>query len=83
MFKIGNDLLKAYVGYHEDEWTKDLHEAVGGVNVDDEAVKSWMETKAIQTIINHTPKQRLEIYLEWNGIIGYSSRIYEVAIGHF
>ena len=82
MFKIGKDLVEAYVGYYEDEWEAELYEEVGGANVSDEDHKSWMLSRATKEIINHTPKRRLEIYLEWNGIIGYSGRIYELATGH-
>lgn len=82
MFKIGNDLIEAYVGHYEDEWMAELYEEVGGQNVEEDAHEAWMKARATREIINHTPKRRLEIYLEWNGILGYGSRIFEVATGH-
>lgn len=82
MFKISKDLLEAYIGYYEDEWEAELYEEVGGTNVSDEDHKAWMKSRAIKEIISHAPKRRLEIYLEWNGILGYGSRIYDIATGH-
>lgn len=32
-------------------------------------------------ILSHSNKERLNIYLEANGIIGYTKRIYEIAVG--
>lgn len=65
---IGNDLIEAYMGYYENEWHADTPEDVRREGV-------------IKTIIDSTPKQRLEVYLEWNGILGYTNRIYELATG--
>ncbi|HEX9429604.1 MAG TPA: hypothetical protein VF944_04435 [Candidatus Bathyarchaeia archaeon] len=72
---IHNDLVEAYKGFYEDEIARD--EPVGGefYNLVDE----WVEAK----IRSHTPKERLEVYLEWNGIIGYTGRIWSIAQGEF
>lgn len=70
---IGNDLIEAYKGYYEDEW---MYEQ-GEYQVDPTIPDEWV----IEKIMCHTPKQRLEVYLEWNGLIGYYSRIYELATG--
>lgn len=32
-------------------------------------------------ILNSTPLERLEVYCEWNGIIGYASSLYDIATG--
>jgi hypothetical protein len=79
---VSNDLIEAYVGYYEDEWLEEFHNEVAGANVADEEWKTWSRNRAIQKIVNHTPKRRLEVYLEWNGILGYIGRIYELATGH-
>lgn len=78
---VGNDLVEAYVGYHEDEWLEELHDEVAGANVSDKEWETWSRNRATQEILDHTPQRRLEIYLEWNGILGYSGRIYELATG--
>lgn len=70
MSEISNDLIEAYKGYYEDE----LEQVVPWT---DAAVNSWV----IDKIRSHTPKERLEVYLEWNGILGYSSRIWEITQG--
>lgn len=81
VFNIGYDLIEAYVGYHEDEWMEELRSEIGDKPITDDEVKLWMKNKATQKILNHTPKRRLEVYLEWNGIIGYVGRIFELATG--
>ncbi len=32
-------------------------------------------------ILKDTPEQRLEVYLEWNGILGYTQRILHITKG--
>lgn len=58
-----NDLIEAYLGYYEDEIA----------NVTDKT--EWAQRK----ILADSPKQRLETYCTWNGIIGYAGRMYEIA----
>lgn len=65
MTQICNDLIEAYKGVHEDE-------LMGSV-VDTET--------AIEMIKSDSPKKRLEIYLQWNGILGYTNRIWEISQG--
>jgi hypothetical protein len=86
MFNVCNDLIEAYVGYNEDEWEREHYEEFGAATSRGEKVpelSAWMKDKAVTCIIAHTPEQRLNIYLEWNGIFGYSKRIYDIATGHF
>lgn len=67
---FSNDLIEAFRGYYESEWAllKDQSE---------ENIRFHIE----MTIAMKTCKERLEIYLEWNGIIGYTSRIWEITQG--
>lgn len=68
---IGNDLIEAYKGHHGDALT------LYYLKEDGKSLDDWVKDR----IMADTPKQRLEVYLEWNGILGYSSRIYELATG--
>lgn len=68
--QISNDLIEAYKGYYEDEIRQSSYPTLGDY------------LQAIATKIQqHSPKERLEIYLEWNGILGYTSRIWEITQG--
>lgn len=67
---IGNDLIEAYKGYYEDEWALLISQE-----------ESFVLERIRETILHDTPKKRLEVYLEWNGILGYTNRIYELATG--
>lgn len=58
----------------------DLIEAYKGYYAEHEDPNST-EQDVIKHIQSHTPKERLEVYLEWNGIIGYTGRIFEIATG--
>lgn len=80
---IGHDLIEAYSGIYEDEMTEDMMEEFEGRTPSAQEAEEWTRSDAIRRIINHTPKERLERYLEWNGIIGYSNRVYDISIGKF
>lgn len=69
--KIGNDLIEAYKGYYEDEWrpTQDPQ--------NQEDYDTWVRAR----IATDTPKERLGVYLEWNGIFGYTNRIWKISQG--
>lgn len=69
VFKIGNHLIEAYKGYYEDE-------VLGGTEPN-EAYEEWANLK----ILSHTPQERLAIYCEWNGILGYDRTLYDIATG--
>lgn len=77
--KIGNDLIEAYKGYYEKEsilpWTN--AEAGYVLMGPDAAIDKWVREK----IESDSPKERLAIYLEWNGILGYTNRIWELSQG--
>lgn len=75
IFKFSNDLIKAYKGYYENEPLLDMAYEAG------EATENAILQAIQQKIVQDPPKRRLEIYLEWNGILGYSSRLYEIATG--
>lgn len=62
------------------EISNDLREAYKGYYEDSHnnpPSDRWVE----ETIATHTPKERLDVYLTWNGIIGWTSRIFEIATG--
>lgn len=73
MTKISNDLMEAYRGYYEDEMAADLTSPME----EPEHEIAWCKAK----IMSDSPKERLQVYLHWNGIIGYTYRIYEIATG--
>ena len=79
MFKIRNDLIEAYKGYYEDD-REALRLAKEHFKVDiitDAQFGEWIVYK----ILTDSHKERLERYLEWNGIQGYTNSIYEIAHG--
>lgn len=46
-------------------------------------IGSMSDEEVQNMILNHSHVDRLQIYLEANGIIGYTKRIYEIATGGF
>jgi len=71
---ISNDLIEAYKGYYEDDegrrfWSNGIFQET--------LYLEWVVLK----IKSHSSKERLNVYLEWNGIIGYTSRIWEITQG--
>lgn len=63
--KIGNDLMEAYKGIYETQRELDID----GYKDHEDAIRT------------HSPKRRLETYLEWNGMGSWSSRIWELSQG--
>lgn len=78
MFKICNDLIAAYTGTYENELVQQGDGSFKRTNdMTTEEFQRWVEWK----IVADSPKERLETYLTWEGIHGYSSRIYDIAMG--
>lgn len=80
--KIRNDLIEAYKGYYEDDraTTQAYEEEFKNEPVRQD-FDQWLTERVKVQIIVDSPKERLERYLEWNGIQGYTSSIYEIAHG--
>lgn len=76
MFKVRNDLIEAYKGYYEDD-REMLHKFTSDGVFQMDLFDEWVRMK----IVSDSPKERLERYLEWNGISGYTNSIYEIAHG--
>ena len=86
-----NDLIEAYVGRREDELRAqynvyvqreaELQKAEGGDCVAVTSFEYWSMDAAEQMALADSPAQRLEEYLHWNGIIGYTSAIFAIATG--
>lgn len=85
MTQIGRDLMEAYIGLYSEDWLRDaVGEASHQYNLDGEVtepIKKWQDIRARLAISAATPKERLAAYLEWNGIVGYTDRIFELANG--
>ena len=79
--QIPNYLLTAYLGYFEEEYRGEYEEYVKAEVEAVEAYKSWSANKARALIHTHSPEERLHIYLTWEGIIGYTSQIFNIAQG--
>lgn len=75
MNKICNDLIEAYKGYYEDEIIRDYNQQ------QPIEMAGWESHWVANKIQSHSPKERLEVYLEWNGILGWTNRIWEISQG--
>jgi hypothetical protein len=84
-----NGLIEAYKGYYEKELERDQRATYDEYVKDEgcngefavETFESWVEGHVRAMIENDTPKRRLEIYCEWNGILSYSDTLYAIATG--
>lgn len=81
IFKIHGGLVEAYNGYYEDE--RVVEQDDGSLKNVSEFTKEEWTTWLHWKIIRDSPKERLERYLEWNGISGYTNTIYDIAMGKF
>lgn len=74
MAKFRNDLVEVYRGFYENEIAL-AYRGRGLINNWKAFEMDWIERK----IGSHSNEERLGVYLEWNGIIGYDSAIYDIA----
>ncbi len=77
---IGNDLIKAYMGVHEDE-LQHLHKVKFENSPEVQDFDQWAEPIVKNMINQASPKDRLDTYLQWNGILGWTNRIWELSQG--
>lgn len=73
------DLIEAYTGVHETDLRR-AYEATKFFPTTPEFA-AWREMKVTLMIISETPKERLDTYLQWNGILGFTSAIFAIATG--
>jgi len=89
--KVHGGLLAAYEGVLEDEIAYgyksyvDAEEAAakGQYAVAVQSLEQWGRDYATRAILADSPRKHLEVYLQWNGILGYSSIIWELAHGRY
>lgn len=84
-----NALIEAYKGYYEDE-LRALHAEIFAAEEVTQDFDQWAEREVLFgspngpcSILGDTPKERLEIYLQWQGIIGFTETIWAIAQGEF
>jgi len=89
MARIYGSLIEAYKGHYEDDrqirqyyqdWLK--AEMQNG-HSDALSFEGWFEGWVEEAIRTATPKERLAIYLEWNGILGWTEMIWSISQGEF
>jgi hypothetical protein len=80
---IHGGLLEAYLGYYEEEWQNEFADSPAGAGDFSVTFKEWLNRRATTQITEDSPKQRLDIYLEWNGILGYTETIWDISQGQF
>jgi hypothetical protein len=75
MSKFHGGMIEAFKGYFEENWeTRRDYEKSGELAFD-----GWYDGY-IQTLIAlASNKERLRVYLEWNGILGYTESIFDIA----
>ncbi len=78
---IHNDLVEAYEGIYEDDFKFDFEQGIVGPT--GLSKEQYVKVRVRHRIREHTPKERLDVYLQWNGILGYTSRIWAISQGEF
>ncbi len=77
--KMHNGLVEAYKGHYDDDTylEQDDKSFKSRADMSAEEYDTWVRWK----ILRDEPKERLERYLEWNGIFGYATTAYHIATG--
>lgn len=74
------DLIEAYMGVYEDDLLR-AHRVTFASSPEVQDFNQWAEGKVPAMIRAETPKERLDTYLQWNGILGFTSAIFAIATG--
>ena len=79
---LHNGLRQAFLGVHEDELGRQWDD-IGSYEVDWVLADKvhWIDLQSETLALGATPKYRLETYLEWNGILGFTETIWAIAQG--
>lgn len=85
MMKIFNSLTEAFAGYYEVENLAAYQEYVERESRNGQVAvlssDSWIASHVERTIRSATPRKRMDVYLQWNGISGYTSMLWELSQG--
>lgn len=77
---ISPALLEAYKGYYEGAFDYEYEMEFKGAEVAQD-FDQWAEPRWVAKILADTPKARLNTYLRWEGILGYSETIWNISQG--
>lgn len=77
---IRADLIEAYRGVYEQELV-DAHRVTFYNSPETQDFNQWAEGKIPAMIQAATPRERLDTFLQWNGILGFTSAIFNIANG--
>jgi hypothetical protein len=88
IFFGGNEmqsLIEAYKGYYDGEMEAlEAYEAyLTTCEGEAESYDGWFATWIADKIASDGPKDRLAIYLEWHGILGYTETIWAISQGEY
>lgn len=72
------DLIEAYMGVYEDDLLR-AHHIIFAHSPETQDFIQWAEGKIPAMIRGATPRERLDTYLQWNGILGFTSAIFAIA----
>jgi len=82
---IHSDLVEAFLGVYEEDYRKeyDLYVEKHKGELALPSYDYWVEDLARNSIRKSTNEERLDVYCQWNGIIGFSNRLYKIATGEW
>lgn len=79
--KIHNDLIEAYEGTYEEDFIRDWENKLPDVG--ELSKEEYFNMRVGERIREHNAKERLDVYLTWNGILGWTHRIWSISQGEF
>jgi hypothetical protein len=75
-----SDLIEAYVGVHEADLRR-AHAVTFASSPEVQDFTQWAEGKVPAMIRAETPLERLDTFLQWHGILGFTRSIFAIANG--
>ena len=77
--RFGRDLLIAWAGTSEHTYAAEARNIEAFIDSPASQRGQEIRNTAKAEIMMATPKERLERYCEWHGILGHVARLYEIA----
>lgn len=78
--KVPHYLIEAYEGYYDDDMQDEFSRSPTGAGDFSVTYKEWSREWVLAKIHEHTPREQLKVYLEWNGILGWQSKIENILL---
>lgn len=78
--RVPRYLVDAYRGTYEDEAQEEFSRSPDGAGNFAITYGEWLEEWLMTKILGDNPREHLRVYLEWEGVVGYTDHILNIVV---